>query len=158
MSKFDEVFQPTPIEDIVEHARNAVHLNGGDIKHELERIPSDLAHYGFEFARAHRRYLAAKVNVETVHAARYLVIREDLTLTEGKVTEAMVEKRVTADASVAAARAELIEAEYEREQMKSISQALMAKREALTSLALLARAELAGSHGFRDPRVEDERA
>ena len=68
MSKFDEAFKPTPIENAVEHARASVHINGADLKAELERNPSDLAHYGFEFARAHRRYLAAKMTFEETQA------------------------------------------------------------------------------------------
>lgn len=155
MGRFDDAFQPTPIEDATEHVRSSVHINGGDLKSELERLPADLAHYGFEFSRAHRAYLAAKMTMDEVLAARYLFIREDLELTEKKVTEAMIDKRVDQDKQVLAAKAAVIEAEFEREQMLSISKALQAKREALTSLALLARAELAGTHGFRNPEGAD---
>jgi hypothetical protein len=153
MSKFDEVFQPTPIEDVSAHVRNAVHINGGDLRQELERLPGDLAHYGFSFASAHRRMLAGKLAVEEVRAAVYLLCREALTDLGSKVTEAMIESHVVQDARVREARGELVEAEYEREQLRAICDSLRAKRENLQSLVLLARAEMAGTSGFREPEA-----
>jgi hypothetical protein len=154
MSRFDEAFNPTPIDDPQEHVRSAVHINGGDLKSELEKLPADIAHYGFEYARAQRRYLAAKMTCDEVSAGRYMQVRDDLALTEKKVTEAMVDAALAGDKRVQEAKAGVIEAEFEREQMRAVCDALRAKRENLTSLALLARAELAGSHGFRDPRSD----
>lgn len=153
MSKFDEVFQPTPIEDVAAHVRNAVHINGGDLRQELERLPGDLAHYGFAFASAHRRMLAAKLTVEEVRASVYLICRETLMDLGSKVTEAVVESHVVQDPKVRDARAELVEAEYEREQLRAVCDSLRAKRENLQSLVMLARAEMAGTSGFREPEA-----
>ena len=151
MSRLDEAFTPHEIEDAVGHVRDSVHINGADLKHELERVPSDLAHYGFEFARSHRKWIAAKMHVEEVKAMVYLHHRETLLDLGEKVTEAVIDAHVTRDDRYSSARASLIESEYEREQLRAVVDGLRAKRESLTSLVSLARAELAGSgHGYRD--------
>lgn len=154
MSRFDDVFQPTPIEDQVTHVRNAVHINGGDLRQELEKLPSDLAHYGFEFARAHRRWLAAKLMLEEVRSSVYLESRETLLDLGGKVTEAVIDAHVASHVRVRDSRGELVEAEYEREQLRAICDSLRAKRENLQSLVMLARAEMAGT-GFREPSAPE---
>jgi hypothetical protein len=153
MSKFDEVYQATPIEDVVAHVRDAIHINGADLRSELERLPGNLAHYGFAFAKAHRRMIAAKLTVEEVRAASYLQVRESLADLGTKPTEAMIEAHVTSVPEVRGARAELIEAEYEREQLRAVCDSLRAKRENLQSLVMLARAEMAGTGGFREPEA-----
>lgn len=154
MSKLDDAFNPTPIDDPQEHVRGAVHINGADLRSELERLPSDLAHYGFRFAAAHRAWIAAKMRLEEVHAEAYLVVRETLIDLGHKVTETMLDAKVLEDEGVKEARAAVVESEFEREQMRAVCDALRAKRENLTSLALLARAELAGTQGFRDLKSE----
>jgi len=154
-SRLDELFQPTPIEDPVEHARAAVNINGGDLRRELERLPADLAHYGFELARAHRRWITAKINAKEVEAVIWLTVREDLEDLGEKVTEGRVAARTQTDSEVRAAHAELISAEFEREQLRAIHTALLAKRESLTSLVLLARAEMGGA-SWRDPSEDSE--
>jgi len=151
MSKLDDAFQVTPIEDAAEHVRDSVHINGADLRTELERIPADLAHYGFEFARAHRRMLSTKLHADEVKAAVYLEQRETLLDLGSKVTESAIDAHVVTDHRMQAARATLVEAEFDREQMRAVVEALRAKRESLTSLVLLARAEMAGSQGFRAP-------
>lgn len=153
-SRLDEAFQPHPIGDVVEHVRSAVTINGGDLRHELERLPSDLAHYGFGFARAHRRMLAAKIRVTEVEQAEYLSIRENAEALGEKITEATIAAKVTARSTVKEARAEYVEAEYERECLRATTDALRAKRENLMSLVMLAKAEMGGMPGatsWRDP-------
>lgn len=154
-STLDDLYQPTEIADPEEHLRSAIHINGGDLRSELERLPSDLAHYGFSFAAAHRRMLSAKMNHEEVKAAVRLEVRETRTDLGQKVTEDTVEAETICDGRVHGARVSLIEAEYDRERLRAVVDALRAKRENLTSLVLLARAELAGSSGFREPKAED---
>jgi hypothetical protein len=151
MNALDEAFPTHDIDDPIVHARDAVHINGGDLRAALERLPSDLAHYGFEFARAHRRFLAAKLKLDEIKSSMYLECRESLESLGSKVTEALIEASVSKLRPVREARAELVEAEFQREQSRGMVEALRAKREAMTSLALLARAEMAGSGGFRDP-------
>lgn len=149
-SKLDEIYQPSPIADPTEHIRSAININGADLRSELERLPSDLAHYGFELARAHRRWLTAKINTKEVEAATWLEVREDLEGLGEKVTEARVNARTQTDSAVREAHAELVSAEYDREQLRAVCNALLAKRENLTSLVLLARAEMGGA-SWRDP-------
>jgi len=150
-SKLDEVFQSEPIEDPQAHVRAAIHINGGDLRTELERLPADIAHYGFEFAKAHRAWISAKMASEEIKAAHGLLVREDMEALGEKTTEAKIDAKVTALRIVHDARAALIEAEYEREAMRAICDALRAKRENLQSLVHLARAEMAGTSGFREP-------
>jgi hypothetical protein len=159
MSKLDEAFaDPMPIEDPIAHVRNAVQINGADLRIELERLPADLAYYGFQYAGAARRVLAGKMHLEEVSAVVYLDVRETLEdlSTKGRVTESTIDATVLKDERVREARAEMVEAEFEREQLRAVCDALRAKRENLTSLVLLARAELAGSHGFRDPTAQEK--
>ena len=149
-SKLDEVFQATPIEDPQAHVRAAININGGDLRTELERLPADIAHYGFEFAKAHRTWIAAKMTSEEVRAAHALLVREDMEALGEKATEGKIDSKVTGLKPVHDARAALIEAEYEREAMRAVCDALRAKRENLQSLVHLARAEMAGT-GYREP-------
>jgi len=146
----EEAFPTHDIEDIGENARDAVTINGADLRSALERLPVDLAHYGFEFARAHRRWIAAKMTYDEARAVSYISVRADLENLGHKVTEAIVDAGVTKDPRVQTARAEHIEAEFLREQMRAMVEALRAKREALTSLSLMARAELSATGGYRD--------
>lgn len=150
-SRLDEVFSATPIENPQEHVRSAIHINGGDLRSELERLPADIAHYGFEFAKSHRTWIAAKMVAEEVRSAHSLLVREDLEALGEKITEAKVEAKVIALQVVRDAKAALIEAEYEREAMRAVCDALRAKRENLQSLVYLARAEMAGTTSYRDP-------
>ena len=154
MSRLDDVYVPTAIEDAVSHVRDAIHINGGDLRRELEKLPSDLAHYGFAFAKAHRRMIAAKLTVEELRASVYLQAREALTDLGTKFTEAVLDAHVTGNSGVRESRAELVEAEYEREQLRAVCDSLRAKRENLVSLVMLARAEMAGTGGFREPAGE----
>jgi hypothetical protein len=151
----DEAFQPTPIEDPVAHMRGAVNINGGDLRSELERLPSDLAHYGFELARSHRKWITAKISAKEIEASVWLTVREELEALGEKVTEARVQSRTITDSAVRAAHAELISYEFEREQLRAIHTALLAKRESLTSLVMLARAEMGGA-SWRDPSSDSD--
>lgn len=155
-SRLDEAFQPTEVEDPVEHVRGAVTINGADLRSELERLPADLAHYSFRHARAHRRWLLAKINVKEVEAATALEVREALEGLGNKVTEALVLAKMQTDPAVRQAHAELIEAEFEREQLRALCNAMLAKRENLTSLVLLARAEMGGA-SWRDPSNDGDK-
>lgn len=140
----DEAFQPTPVADEADNARRAVSVDNGDLRSELTRLPSDLAHYGFELARAQRRWLLAKINLKEVESAVGLEVRETLLDLGEKVTEKTVEAKVQVSAAVRAANAQLIEAEFERDQLRAVTDSLRAKRENLTSLVMLAKAEMGG--------------
>lgn len=154
-SRLDEVFEASPIEDPVAHIRGAININGADLRSELERLPADLAHYSFSLAKAHRRWLAAKVNLKEVEAQTWLEVREDLENLGEKVTEARVAARTQVDKAVREAHSEVVAAEYERESLRAVCNALIAKRENLTSLVLLARAEMGGA-SWRDPSTDTD--
>lgn len=156
MSRLDDAFQVHEIVDEVDHVRGAVTINGADLRSELERLPADLAHYSFSMAKAHRRWLLAKINAKEVEAATWLQVREDLDNLGEKVTEARVSARTQVDEAVRGAHAELIAAEYDREQLRAICNALLAKRENLTSLVMLARAEMGGA-SWRDPTADGDK-
>jgi anthranilate phosphoribosyltransferase len=96
--------------------------------------------------------LAAKLKHDEVRASAYLRYRENLEMMNGKrPTETEVDSNVVTDQQVREAKSEIVESEFEREKIRAVVDALRAKRENLTSLVLLARAELAGTHGFREP-------
>lgn len=155
-SRLDDAFEVHEVEDPVDHVRSAVTINGADLRSELERLPADLAHYGFRYAKAHRRWLLAKINTKEVEASTWLEVREDLEGLGEKITEARVQARTQVDKAVTAAHAEFIEAEFEKEQLRAVCNALLAKRENLTSLVMLARAEMGGA-SWRDPSSDGDK-
>lgn len=151
-SRLDELYQPTEVADPGQHLTDAININGADLRSELEHSPADIAHYSFKMARAHRRWLKAKINVKEVEAATLLQVREDLEGLGEKVTEGKVEARMRVAPAVREANAEFIEAEFEREQLRAVCTALIAKRDNLQSLVMLAKAEMSGNGGsWRDP-------
>jgi hypothetical protein len=112
MSAFDDAFNITGIDDPIEHVREAVHINGGQLREALERLPGDLAHYGFRFAAAHRKMLSAKMRLDEHKGLAYLECRETLEDLGRKITEAGLEAMIVATPHVREARADLIEAEF----------------------------------------------
>ncbi len=84
-----------------------------------------------------------------------MLVREDLEALGEKITEAKVEAKTLALKVIRDAKAALVEAEYEREAMRAVCDALRAKRENLQSLVFLSRAELSAT-GFREPSASPE--
>ncbi len=141
----DSVFTPAAIGDPHQHALDAVAIDEGNLRTEMVRLPSDLAHYGHRFALANKAMVSSKMNFEEISAMVYLETREtleDLSDKGKKPTEATIDARCKTDHRVRDARALMIEAEFEREQVKSHVDAVRAKRDMLIALGALARAEM----------------
>jgi hypothetical protein len=143
-SRLDDAFPSTPVEDAVEHVQEATKINGGDLRSELERLPSQIAHYGVQYARAYKAQIATKAALVEIEQSMYLSARESAESLGEKVTEATLAAKVGRLSVVREAKAAAIEAEYEREAMRAVCDSLRAKREALNALVQLARAEMSG--------------
>jgi len=144
-SALDDVFQPTPVDDPVDHARGAVAIDDGNLRDEMVRFPSDLAYYGHRFAVSSRDAARAKVYLAEVESMVYLECRElleDLAEKGKKPTEATISSKVDADLRVRNARAAMIDAEFGSAQSKAHLDAVRSKRDMLVALAQLARAEM----------------
>jgi hypothetical protein len=144
-SRLDDAFPVSLPEDAAAHARDATNINGGDLRSELEKLPGIIAHYGVQYARAYRAQITTKSALTEIEQSNYLSLRESSEALGEKVTEATLAAKVGKLVSVRAAKAAAIEADYEREAMRAICDALRAKREALNALVQLARAEMGGA-------------
>lgn len=150
LSPFHAHYQPSaPPADPDEYLRSSVEVDGSNIREEYMRVSADVAFWSNQFAHAHRRMLLAKILLERASAGAYLVERETAEDMGKKVTEAMIDARVRSDPDVQRAEAELVEAEFERERLKGVTEAIRAKRDMLVSLGATMRAEMQGDPSLR---------
>lgn len=156
MSRFDDAYVPSPDQDADAVLDEVTKIHGGDLRGDLERVSSDVGVHGRRYARAVRNLLLCKARVVEVEEAAYLSIRNDADALGEKATEATIRARLGALSHVREARADLVEAEFAREVARSTCDALRAKREALTSLVQLAKAEMGGMGGSASWRDSSE--
>lgn len=121
------------------------------LEEEFTRLPSDLAYWNAQFARANERHLRAKHEQDRGYARLMLLKREELIDRGEKLTEALVKATVESSDEWNDIRVSAIEAEVERERLKGLIVALMVKKDALVSIGAQMRAEMGA-----DPRIRDE--
>lgn len=122
-----------------------------NVKDEFVRVSADMAYWGEQFAQASRTLQRKKLNYEQVRAALWLEKREGASRTGKKPPtvddiKAMVE---TAD-ELDEAKGALIDAEYERDRIKAVLEAVRAKKDMLISFGAHVRAEMNGDPVIRE--------
>src|SRR5690348_13040933 len=79
--------------DLDQALREAVRIDETRISDEFVRLPSDLAFFGAEYARASKAFAMAKVGLSRVEALLMKEYRTTLSM-RGRVTESQVEAAV----------------------------------------------------------------
>lgn len=130
------------------YLRSCVEVDATDMRAEYSRVSSDLAFWSAQYAKAYSRFVQGKILLDRARASAYLVERETCEEMGKKATEASIDARVRLDSQVQDAEAELIEADYERERLRGVVDAIRAKKDMLVSIGATVRAEWAADPGM----------
>ncbi len=138
------------LDELDAYLRECVQIEPLAIQEEFIRIPADLAYWNARYAKALRRHLMAKVNIDTCRARLVPAVRNAIIEAGGKATEATVEAAVESNEALIEARQEGVEAEVEKNELYGALDAIRSKKEMLISLGAHMRAELDGDPALRD--------
>ena len=127
--------------DVVKFLSESVHIDYLDLKAEFIKVPSQTSYWNAQFADAHKAYLVAKILDKQVFAALW-------SGGEGRVDD--IKAEIENSMKMKTSRARLIEAEYERERLKGVCEAVRTKKEMLISLGAHVRAEM-----DNEPRIKE---
>ena len=136
--------------EIDEFLYDCIHVDPIVIQEEFARVAPDLAYWSAKFAEAHKTYLEAKILRDNVRGAKWFIVKNDLLATRGKCSNPDVEAALDTDEDMNEALASLVEAEYERERLKGVLEAVRAKKDMLISMGAMIRAEMQGDPVIRD--------
>ena len=131
--------------EIDEYLYESVTLDAVQIEQEFSRVSADVAYWSTMYARAHRRYLRAKILRDQTKAAAYIEHRDLLMASHGKATVRDIDSSISGDMKVQEVEADVVEAEYEREKLKGTMEAVRAKRDMLITLGAHLRVEMQGN-------------
>lgn len=122
-----------------------------NINRHYASIAGDLGYWGRMYASAHREWRVAKLKKQRLEAALKQSKRSELEAARGKVTVDQVEAAVVLDAQMQECENEEVEAEFEKQNIGAVVDALLAKKEMLISLGAHMRAEMGGDPLIRQP-------
>ena len=114
------------------------------IRRYYTELPSQIAYWTERAAEAHEVYLRAMTQAEVLEANLYIRHKNDLTLMDGKATEAAVRARVVTSQPWIDGQNEVSESDAKRRKLNGIVDALHAKKDSLVSLGAFLRKEFAG--------------
>jgi hypothetical protein len=123
-------------------AGEAVSINDADINVDFRRVSADLAYWGVLAAKANRAWRIEKL--ATKRLASVLAIQKRMYLENsgrGKVTISEVESAVETDQSYQEQQNRELEAEFVRDEVASLRDAIYAKKDMLISLGAQLRSE-----------------
>lgn len=120
------------------------------IQEEYVRIPSDLAYWNAQYAKAQREALVAKVNLDVLERELYAVIRGELEAGGARVTEKTIDAGIGRSEAWVEAKHHLAESEAEKAKLYGYLDAVRTKREMLISLGAHLRIEMQGDIRLRE--------
>lgn len=130
-------------EDIDEFLYDCVQVEPMALQEEFVRVSSDLAYWSAKYSLAYKQKLLSEVRRKQITARQYFAIKEQLIKDIGKAIQKDVDHKLELDEEVQKAKAEEIEAEFEKERLKGILNAITSKRDMLISVGAQIRAEMA---------------
>lgn len=137
--------------NVDDYLLDCVNVEPLQIQEEFVRVPRDLAYWNQRYADAYEAFLRAKVELERTEGMRRLHIRAQLEDAGVKITEALVDAKLSVDEEVYTAKVTLLEAEAAKVRLNGTLDAVRSKRDALVSIGAHIRAEMAG-----DPSIRNE--
>lgn len=123
-------------------------INPDDINSEFVTLPGNLGYWSAKYSEAFRSAALAKANEKQVRAVYREVARERATASKSKPALPDIEAQLEAMDEVQDAVDVTIEAEYEKNRLGGIVDAIRSKRDMLISLGAQLRAEMQ-----RDPTI-----
>lgn len=148
-----EVDQRQEAEKLAVYLRECVRIDPSKVTEEFIRVPSDLAFWSERYNDAAEAYLRAKMTRDKCAAEVELRVRRDAAHRGEKLTENIVQARVTVDEEFTAMNLAVIEAEANKNRLRSTVDAILAKKDMLVSVGAHLRAEMG-----RDPVVREQAA
>ena len=140
---FDPIEQPQESLNVDEaDVLSAVSVDANDIENDMVKLSAQLARFNYLLTQALRASLTAKMNLEIGEARMHLMHRASLEQLGHKTTEKLLESLVRDDPNYTILREALIVADVERERLRGITSAIMAKREMLVTIGNRINAEL----------------
>lgn len=134
--------EPTPDE----YLKSCVTIEQADLQGEFVRVSSDLSYWNHRYAESCKRLLLAELARKKLHAALWLENKVDTLGKSGKApTLDDLKAMVELDINYREAKAEEIEAEVEKEELRGVVEAIRTKKEMLISLGAHIRAEMNGN-------------
>lgn len=136
--------------DVEAYLHDCVSIYPEQIHEEYVRQSADYAYWNERYARALKRFLTSRVNLQRVEARVWMETRAKLLEENAKVTEAMVNNEVAGNEDLRRAMDEKIEAEVEKTRLGGILEAMTHKKEMLVSLGAHVRKEMEGDPSLRE--------
>lgn len=151
------------IAELEDYLRECVGIDPLQINEEFIRIPGDLAYWNAKYARALRKYLTLKVDLDIQRARLEPMLRKVIIDGGGKPTVDQVKAQIEQHDDIISLRYQLVDAEVEKNEVFGSLDAIRSKKEMLVSLGAHLRAEMGGDplirdqqrHFSRDGRGED---
>jgi hypothetical protein len=128
--------------EVDDYLKECVYIEPLQMEAEFTRLPGDFAYWGERYSRASRAFLLAEREEKTVRAKQWLVLRAKMVGEGQKATEAAVDATVEADPAVQAAYLARLEAEAEKDRLRTVLESIRTKREMLVSLGATIRQEM----------------
>lgn len=150
---------PTYEDLVASDLRDRLKVDANDLERELAEVSAQIAYIGGLYARAIDTHLKAEVNAKRARAITYISERVRLQGDHGSgrggATEALINAHVANNSVVRVAEDDEINAQVVREEMKTLLDAIKAKRDALIQIAGLRRSEMQLDPSFRQARIEE---
>ena len=148
-----ETDQKEEVEKLATYLRECVRIDPSKVTEEFVRVPSDLAFWSERYNDAAEAYLRAKMLRDKCAAEVELQVRRAAMVHGEKLTESIVQARAAVDEECNAVNLAVIEAEANKNRLRSTVDAILAKKDMLVSVGAHLRAEMG-----RDPVVRDQPA
>lgn len=130
--------------DVEEFLVESVEVDPMLIQDHYTTIASQFAYWSHQYALADKNMKLAKMEEERCHATSAIRHRQVMLDAGLKVTEAQVEAKVVTDPEMIDLAKERIEAEFQRERLRGVVNALSIKNQSLMSLGAHVRKEMEG--------------
>lgn len=129
-----------------------------DLSEAMMQQATLFAHYGVLASKAAKQVDSVKMVLETAEARIYRIHRDDAATSGAKVTEAQLEKMVSADPKIIEIKKALNEAKQVEANAKIATEAFRHRRDMLVQMGLLSREELKGQLSIAAKNERDNQA
>lgn len=146
---------PTEVTDklralkVEEFLVESVEIDPQDIQRHFATVAATYAYWSHQYAEADRNLKLSKLEEERTHAVLAIKHRQEMLDRGLKPTESQVEAKVVNDPEMVELTRERIEAEFQRERLKGVVNAVALKGQSLMSLGAFVRKELENDPAVR---------
>ncbi len=142
--------------EVSQHLADCVEISEVDLDQEFYRIAADYAYWSAQFAAAYEVALVAKNRTKRVFAEVWELKRDAaIDADEGKITDKLIEARVTMDPTYCEAQDREAAADSERVRLRGIVDAVGIKKDALQSIGAKLRKEMDGDLAIMRRELQD---